>query len=176
MARFRGGERLARRAAYTAGHATRREPPGARMDLSASTLWWVAAGLMIVAELTTGTFYLLMVALGLAAAAIAAHAGFAFGAQLVVAAVVGGGATALWHWHRRAEPAAEAARANRDVNLDVGERVSVAAWNADGTTRVQYRGSTWMARLEPGAAPASGEHRVAAVEGNWLVLAPVASH
>ncbi len=46
-------------------------------------------------------------------------------------------------------------------------------WNADGTARVQYRGSVWTARAQAGATPVAGPHRVAAVEGNWLVLAPV---
>jgi len=146
------------------------------MDLSASTIWWLAAGAAVAAELTTGTFYLLMVALGLAAAAVAAHLGTTVGAQLVTAAVVGGGATALWHWKRARSPRSAPARENRDVNLDIGERVHVAAWASDGTTRVQYRGSTWSARLQPGAAALPGVHRVAAVEGNWLVLAPNSSH
>ena len=146
------------------------------MDLSASTIWWLAAGAAVAAELTTGTFYLLMVALGLAAAAVAAHLGTTVGAQLVTAAVMGGGATALWHWKRARSPRSAPARENRDVNLDIGERVHVAAWASDGTTRVQYRGSTWSARLQPGAAALPGVHRVAAVEGNWLVLAPNSSH
>ena len=42
------------------------------MDLSASTFWWVAAGVAVAVELATGTFYLLMIALGLAGAAVAA--------------------------------------------------------------------------------------------------------
>ena len=41
--------------------------------MEASTIWWLAAGAVVVAELLTGTFYLLMVALGLVAAALAAH-------------------------------------------------------------------------------------------------------
>ena len=146
------------------------------MDISPSTLWWLLAGIVVVAELTTGTFYLLMVALGFAAAALAAHAGLAGAWQLVTAAVVGGGATALWHWKRATYPQSAPARENRDVNLDVGERVRVVAWEADGTARVQYRGSTWSARLQPGAAATPGEHRVTAVEGNWLVLAPANHH
>lgn len=146
------------------------------MDISASTLWWLLAGIAVAAELITGTFYLLMVALGLAAAAIAAHLGLAIGPQLLVAALVGGGATALWHWKRAREPRSAPARENRDVNLDIGERVQVTAWKADRTTQVQYRGSSWQARLQPGAAAAAGEHRVAAVEGNWLVLVPHTSH
>lgn len=146
------------------------------MDISASTLWWLLAGILVAAELITGTFYLLMLALGLAAAAIAAHLGLAGGAQLLVAALIGGGATALWHWKRARQPRSAPARENRDVNLDIGERVQVAAWNPDRTTQVQYRGSRWQARLQPGAEAAAGEHRVAAVEGNWLVLAPHTSH
>ena len=146
------------------------------MDISAPTFWWLAAGVAVAAELTTGTFYLLMVALGLAAAAVAAHLGAGSSAQLVTAALVGGGATALWHWKRAGQPHAPPVAQNRDANLDIGERVHVAAWGSDGTARVQYRGTTWTARLQPGAAPVPGEHRVAAVEGNWLVLAPNSSH
>ena len=143
------------------------------MDGSAATLWWGAAGIAVAVELATGTFYLLMFAVGLAAAALAAHAGLGLAAQIAAAAVVGGGATAAWHWKRARSPRSLPARENRDVNLDIGERVEVPAWGADGTARVAYRGSTWIARPAPGSAPRPGAHRVAAVEGNWLVLAPL---
>ena len=147
------------------------------MDFSTATFWWVAAGLAVAIELATGTFYLLMIALGLGAGAIAAYAGLGVSAQVIVAALIGGGATALWHWRRFQQPQSAPARENRDVNLDIGERVHVAGWSADRTARVSYRGSTWSARLQPGAPASAGEHVVAAVEGNWLVLAPaVARH
>ncbi len=142
------------------------------MDFSAATLWWVAAGVLVAIELATGTFYLLMMAFGLAAAAIAAHLGLSGTAQVTIAAIVGGGATAYWHWRRYKEPRSAPAAENRDVNLDIGERVHVAEWAADRTARVQYRGSAWSARLAPGATATTGEHLVTAVEGNWLVLAP----
>jgi membrane protein implicated in regulation of membrane protease activity len=142
------------------------------MDISASTLWWLLAGGAVAAELATGTFYLLMIALGFSAAAVAAHLGYTGSSQIVVAALVGGGTTALWHWKRARAPRSAPADQNRDVNLDVGERVRVSHWSADGTTRVQYRGSSWSARLQPGATPSTGEHRVAAVQGNSLVLTP----
>ena len=143
------------------------------MEISTATGWWVAAGIAVAAELGTGTFYLLMIALGLAAAAIAAHLGATTPIQLVAAALVGGGATAFWYWHRRSRDSTDrAAHENRDVNLDIGERVHVTAWSADRTTRVQYRGSGWTARLAPGAPAVAGEHTVSAVEGNWLVLSP----
>jgi len=145
------------------------------MGISAATVWWVLAGLAVAAELTTGTFYLLMLALGMAAGAIASYLGFGVPMQIAIAAVVGGGATAVWHWRRAtAVPEAPAAQ-NRDVNLDIGERVHVEQWTAERTTRVQYRGSTWEARLAPGAPAGGGAHVVSAVEGNWLVLAPAAA-
>ena len=143
------------------------------MDLSTSTLWWIAAGVAVALELATGTFYLLMMALGLAAAALAAHLGLALSAQVIAAALVGGGATAVWHWRRFRQPQSAPSRENHDVNLDIGERVNVGAWVEDGTARVQYRGSAWTVRIAPGAPLTSGEHRVVAVEGNWLVLEPV---
>ena len=145
------------------------------MDLSASTLWWLLAGIAVAAELMTGTFYLLMVALGLAAAALTAYGGVATGVQIVVAAIVGGGATAVWHWKRAQHPKSAPFQENRDVNLDIGERVHVTAWDAEGTSRITYRGSTWQARIQPGAVASPGTYRVAAVEGNWLVLAPASN-
>jgi membrane protein implicated in regulation of membrane protease activity len=146
------------------------------MDLSPATFWWVLAGVLVAAELATGTFYLLMMALGAAAAAIGAHLGLALPMQVIVGALVGAGATAAWHWQRKNNPRSEPAATNRDVNLDIGERVTVAAWEPDRTTRVPYRGSMWTARLAPDAPAHAGEHVVRAVEGNWLVLAPAPSH
>src|SRR3954464_4884473 len=91
----RSNGRLARGAPYTGTGATTEE---IRMDLSNASVWWVAAGVAVAAELGTGTFYLLMIALGLVAGAIAAHLGLGAEMQLLVAAIVGGGATAVWHW------------------------------------------------------------------------------
>ena len=146
------------------------------MDVSAAIGWWVAAGIAVAAELGTGTFYLLMIAFGLSAAAIAAHLGCALPAQMVTGSIVGAGATALWWAYRRRRVRSDAAaHQNRDVNLDIGERVHVPAWSADGTAQVRYRGSGWTARLAPGAPAVAGEHVVSAVEGNWLVLLPASS-
>jgi membrane protein implicated in regulation of membrane protease activity len=145
------------------------------MDMTPATIWWVLAGVAVAVELATGTFYLLMLALGMAAGAIASHLGFGVPLQIVAAAVVGGGATALWNWRRRQEAPAASPAQNRDVNLDIGERVHVSQWTAERTARVQYRGSQWEARLAPGAPVQSGEHVVNAVEGNWLVLTPAAA-
>ena len=63
--------------------------------MSDSTVWWILAGLLVSAELLTGTFHLLMLAIGLAAGAVAAHANLSLTMQLVCAAAVGGGAVVL---------------------------------------------------------------------------------
>lgn len=134
-----------------------------------STTWWIVAGVLVAAELGTGTFYLLMLALGAAAGALAAHAGLGGSAQAVAAAIVGGGAVTAWHLlrdRRREVPTA----ANPDVNLDVGERVHVATWNADGTARVTYRGAAWAARHAGSESPQPGDHLIQEVRHNELLL------
>ena len=140
------------------------------MDLSGATGWWIVAGVLVAAELATGTFYLLMLALGAAAAAIAAHLGLAFNGQLLVAALVGGGAVATWHYMRSRQPAAAPAGENRDVNLDIGETVQVTGWNSDGTAQVNYRGASWAARHAGHGVPQPGAFVIRAIEGSRLLL------
>jgi membrane protein implicated in regulation of membrane protease activity len=142
------------------------------MDWTASTAWWLAAGALVAAELATGTFYLLMLALGAAAGAVAAHLGLSGNLQIATAAVLGGGAVGAWHLGRPSAAAALPAAANPDVFLDIGSTVQVVRWQADGSARVHYRGSEWNAR-HVGAGPATaGEHTIRAVEGSRLLLDP----
>jgi len=138
--------------------------------MAQSTLWWLLAGTAVAVELITGTFYLLMLAIGLAAGALAAHAGAGVPAQLVAAAAVGGAAVALWHSRRRRRPAGPAATANPAVNMDVGETVQVQAWNEDGTASVKYRGANWTVVALEGSVHGTGAHRVREVIGNRLVV------
>ena len=142
------------------------------MEFSLATWWWMAAGVSVAVELLPGTFYLILIGLGLAAAALAAHAGLASTAQIVIAALTGGGATALWHFRRARHPQSAPVRENSDAQLDIGAKVTVTQWNDDLTARINYRGSSWTARLQSGATVRSGAHVVVAVEGNWLVLSP----
>lgn len=138
-----------------------------------STLWWLAAGAVVVAELLTGTFYLLMVATGLAAAALAAHMGVSVTVQILAAAVVGGGAVVAWYLIKKRRPGDPSARADRSVNLDVGETILIESWGTDGTTQVRYRGATWTAIHRPGVTPSTGMHRVSELVGNRLLVDPV---
>jgi membrane protein implicated in regulation of membrane protease activity len=139
--------------------------------MAESTLWWLACGAAIALELLTGTFYLLMLAIGFSAAALSAHLGYSQITQLVTTALVGGGAVVAWHVrqmkrHKQEPPAG----ANANVNLDIGETVQIAAWNTDGTADVHYRGARWTAIHRPGASPSPGAHRVAELVGNRLLV------
>ena len=142
------------------------------MNWNAPTLWWMVAGAMVAVELATGTFYLLMLALGAAAGALAAHAGVGLIAQVVVAAFVGGGAVVAWHLKRAGQPQAEPAQSNRDVNMDIGQTVHVKTWSSEGTARVPYRGATWSVRLASGHAHEAGLFVIVAVLGSELQVAP----
>jgi membrane protein implicated in regulation of membrane protease activity len=138
--------------------------------MSEPSLWWLLTGALVALELLTGTFYLLMLALGGMAAAIAAHAGVSLTGQLSIAACVGGGAVVAWHGvhqRRRQQPAAQA---DPDLHLDIGETVHIATWNPDGTASVQYRGAHWTAMHRTGVLPSPGAHRVAELVGNRLLV------
>ena len=138
--------------------------------MAQSSIWWLLAGAAVAVELMTGTFYLLMVAIGLAAAAIGAHAGASSAAQMVIAALVGGGSVLAWRSFKLKAPPTAPASANRDVNLDIGGTVQVNHWQADGTSTVNYRGANWQVSHTAGTAATAGAHRIVEVIGSRLVV------
>lgn len=138
--------------------------------MAQSTIWWVLAGAVIAVELLTGTFYLLMLAIGLVAAAIAAHLGFTAPIQLVVAAIVGGACVVVWRSYKKKMPSALPASANRDVNLDIGETLHIDVWALDGTSTVKYRGANWQVSLIGGATPSPGVHSIVEIIGSRLIV------
>ena len=140
--------------------------------MSESTLWWIVAGFFVSLELLTGSFYLLMLALGAFAAAVIATLGGDHATQVATSALVGGGAVYLWHRKllRRGMLPVDDYTSTGLGSLDVGEHVTVSNWHPDGTARVHYRGSDWMARYHGAHVPASGPHRIRAIESNYLVL------
>lgn len=109
-------------------------------------LYWILLGfLLLIVELTTGTFYLLVLGLAAFAAALAAWAGGAFWVQ---AAVGGGvalvGVMAVWRLRARdVEPVSSNA-------LDVGQPVVLEAWvdRPSRRARVRYRNALWDATVE----------------------------
>ena len=138
--------------------------------MDASTLWWIFAGITIAAELLTGGIYLLMIALGLACGAVAAHLGLGIPFQISVAAAVGVLAVLVCRRLRARRAPELPASANPDLNLDIGETLHVPEWNSDGTARIPYRGSQWTVVLRAGSMPAAGLYRVMEVQGNRLIV------
>ena len=120
------------------------------------TIWLIGAGILVIAELFTGTFYLLMIALGLSAGALAALAGLNGPLQTLVAAAVGVAATLVLRRSRFGKAGRGEAANDPNVNLDIGQRVSVPQWQ-DRRARVMYRGALWDVELGPGAKAEAGE-------------------
>ncbi|HEU5435196.1 MAG TPA: NfeD family protein [Telluria sp.] len=131
--------------------------------------WLVAAGVLVVLELFSGTFYLLMIAVGLCAGALAALAGLGAAAQLIAAAAVGVTATALLHRSRFGHARRSNAARDPNVNIDIGQRLEVAHWH-DGHARVKYRGALWDVELGPGAHAQPGTFKIVEVQGSRLIV------
>ena len=145
-----------------------------------STQWWLMAGLLVVAELATGSFYLLMIALGAVAGALSAHAGLGTEVQLSAAAVVAALTAGGWYaWKRRRQQRQGdhplGTQSAPDLELDLGQVVQVSVWEGDGSTQVSYRGAPWRARLKQpsGTLPEPGAYRICAMQGNLLLLEKV---
>ena len=138
--------------------------------MTESTAWWLLAAALVALELFTGTFYLLMLAIGLAAGALAAHLGLTLTGQLVVAALVGSAAIVVCHLAKRRGEGDPSVRSLRSVNLDVGETLHVDGWQADGTASVRYRGAQWTVVPAPGQPQESGTYRVVELVGSRLVV------
>lgn len=131
--------------------------------------WLVAGGVLVVLELFTGTFYLLMIAIGLGFGALAALAGFSTPAQTVAAAVVGVLATGLLHRSRLGRPVRGDAGRDPNVNIDIGQSLTVDEWR-DGKARVMYRGALWDVELAPGSIAQAGNFRIVEVQGSRLIV------
>lgn len=132
------------------------------------TLWWFLAGFAVLIELFTGSFYLLIWAIGFAAAALLGQLGAGPIAQVLAAALLIILVTLAWYVVQRQR--AKQPSSNQDLNLDIGEIVHIEAWNSDGTATVKYRGAQWTAVYRPGNPPSTGAHRIAEMIGNRLLV------
>ncbi|AJC22184.1 NfeD family protein [Pandoraea pulmonicola] len=139
-------------------------------------LWFGVAGLTVVLELASGTFYLLMVALGMAAGGIAATLRVDWPLQWVIAAVVAGVAVWLLRRSRFGRRGIKVdAAADPNTNLDIGQQLHVETWQQDGRARAMYRGAEWDVELLPGESPNAGWFVIREVRGSRLYVAHVAA-
>lgn len=141
-------------------------------------IWLVLAGLAIGVELFTGTFYLLMIAIGLAAGGGVAVLGASLEWQLLAAAVFGFGAVALLRRSRFGKLHKNRAASDPNVILDIGQSLQVDQWHqGDGaaTARVRYRGAEWDVELAPGNLAQAGQFIIREVRGSRLIVAHAGS-
>ena len=128
------------------------------------TLMWVIAGIaLVIAELATGTFYLLVLAVAAFAGAAAAYFQQSFWVTAVIAVAVA--AIGVIGVGRYRAPA----QAQGGGSLDVGQTVVFESWRseADRLARVRYRNSTWDARvIEGGSLEAGRVLHIRSVDGN----------
>ena len=135
-------------------------------------LWLVIGFGLVIAEMVTGTFYLLVIASGFFAAAVCAWLGANAVVQAVVGSVIGlAGAWLVHHWHE-GQRAKDAGKSNL---LDRGQAVVLEGWTNEsaGIARVRYRGTSWDARVPQGAPrPETGATLyIEGQEGSTLVVA-----
>jgi membrane protein implicated in regulation of membrane protease activity len=136
--------------------------------------WWLAAIALGIAEMFTGSFYLLVLAAGAAGAGVAAALGLGLAAQFVSAAVISVAGAAVVRRLRPLRGDDLPATRNPDVNLDIGQVVQVERWDADRRTRIAYRGAMWDAELLPGEPAVAGSFLIREIDGSRLRLAAVA--
>ena len=128
-------------------------------------VWLVAGFLLVIVELVTGTFYLLVLGVAAICGGLVAYAGQPFPVQAIVAAalaVIG----VLWVNRMR-----RASRAVKMQSLDVGQPATFDHWvdRAAGQARVKYRDALWDASVAGEAKGEPGETLyVAAIDGNTL--------
>jgi membrane protein implicated in regulation of membrane protease activity len=130
--------------------------------------WGVLGLVLVIAELLSGTFYLLVLGIAAAGAAATAGLGQPFSVQSIVAFVVA--AAGCWGVHVwRAKNLGQ-----QMPSIDAGMPASFEAWIDAGArlARVRYRGASWDARVEGGDSLEPGATvYVLAADGNTLKVA-----
>ncbi len=119
--------------------------------MAAYLIWAVAGFILIIAELLTGTFYLLVFGVAALVGALVAYLGGAFWLQIILtvaATFIGIYLVHTW-WQKNPKDA------KSENSLEVGQTVVFESWvsEASGTARVKYRGASWDAKVEGSHKP-----------------------
>ena len=130
-------------------------------------VWLIAGIVLVIVELLTGTFYLLILGVAAMLAALAAWAGAPFIVEVLVAGT-------LLIRRRRVGATTDDGLAS----IDVGQPVTFETWTdaAARVARVRHRGASWDAEIGADATPVAGTTLyITAVHGNRLVVAAKAA-
>ncbi len=137
-------------------------------------LWFAIAGTLVAIEIFTGTFYLLMLAVGCAVGGVCALLGLTIPFQLILASIVGFLATLLLKKTRFNPQNKYAPEHDPNINLDIGKTLTVNEWksvpNGPNQARVSYRGTMWDVELGNGEQPQSGLFVIREIRSNRLIV------
>jgi len=131
-------------------------------------MWWLAAVALVIAEMFSGTFYLLAVACGLGSAGVAAYFGMAWSGQATVAALLCSASVAtIYFWKRQTASVSQS-----NFVYDLGQTVRIASWSDTRHARVNYRGAEWHAELADTALIDAEKTtwRIKAIDGSLLII------
>ncbi len=132
-------------------------------------LYWILTAIaLVIVELLTGTFYLLMLGMAAAGGAALAYGDFPFGAQAGFAtAIAVAGVVFVHHFHARNKKPGDPGNA-----IDVGQRVTLESWvnESQGIARVHYRGTLWDAKVI-GERASGTTYYIRGVDGSTLHIA-----
>jgi len=138
------------------------------MDIALA--WLIAGFILIIVELVTGTFFLLVLGIAAFVAAGVAYAGAAFVWQAVAAAAVAVAGVIWVHRYRKT------ISPKRMQGLDFGQPVAFDSWvNRDtGQARVKYRDALWDAQVAGDASGEPGEILyITSVDGSTLKVSKI---
>ncbi|MFC7287107.1 NfeD family protein [Herminiimonas glaciei] len=137
-------------------------------------IWFAVACVLVILEMATGTFYLLMIGIGTAAGGLAALGGMGVPEQCLIAAAVAAFATFALRRSKFGRPDHTDAARDPNVNLDIGQTLEVGEWhqiNASSyTARVMYRGALWDVELAESESPVPGKFVIREVQGSRLIV------
>jgi membrane protein implicated in regulation of membrane protease activity len=145
-----------------------REPKNQEKLMESYWMWWLAALVLVITEMFSGTFYLLAVACGLSAAGLAAYLGAAWSAQAMTAAVLCSASVAgIYFWKQQ-----HVSSAQGNFAYDIGQTVHIASWSDARHARVNYRGAEWEAQLSDVAASDATKTawRIQSIKGSLLII------
>ena len=134
--------------------------------------WLIAGFILVIAELATGTFYLLVLGVAAFAGAGVAYAGGALVWQSLVSAAVAVAGVVWVHQYRKRTIASPM------PGLDVGQPAAFDSWvnRGAGHARVKYRDALWDARVAGDASGEPGEILyIVSVDGNTLKVSKTRS-
>ena len=109
--------------------------------------WLILGFSLVIIELTTGTFYLLVLGVACLGASGAAALDQGMPVQVLIAALMSGIGVVLIHSYRARNSAQQM------KSVDAGMPARFEAWTdqTSGRARVRYRDASWDARVEAGA-------------------------